>query len=111
MAIGRVWSRCIPLLALAACRPSTPPDEPDVVVIESIDAAAIRDSGDTSACGVFCAHLAMPEPPCREATGACIPTCRLGTRPDLAIIPAEQIECVSRATNREEIRACGAFCR
>lgn len=96
------------LLALAACRPLPLPDEPDVVFVAT-DASAMRDAGpDASPCALFCAHLAQPDPPCREAIAPCIPACDLGVRRGL--ISLDDVACVSHANGRSELRTCGRFC-
>lgn len=96
------------LLALAACRPSALPDEPPIVIVDT-DARSLRDAGpDASACAILCAHLAAPEPPCREANGACLPACDLAVRRGLLSLAA--LTCVSRVGTRSEFQMCGAFC-
>lgn len=97
------------LLALAACKPLPLPDEPDVVIVAT-DASAMRDAGpEASACAVFCAHLAAPEPPCREAIAQCVPTCDLGVHDHL--LSDRAVDCVAHANGRAELQTCGAFCR
>lgn len=96
------------LLALAACKPLPLPDEPDVVIVAT-DAGSLRDAGpDASPCAVFCAHLAAPEPPCREANGACLPACDLAVRRGL--LSPDTLTCVARAGSRHELQMCGALC-
>lgn len=95
--------------AASGCRPSLPPDEPDVVIVAT-DAAALRDAGpDASPCAVFCAHLAAPEPPCREAIAQCIPACDLALRKGL--LADRDVDCVGHASGRAELQTCGRFCR
>ncbi len=99
----------VALLALAACKPLPVPDEPDVVIVSSIDASTLRDAGpDASPCALFCAHLAAPEPPCREAIAPCIPACeRAMVR---GLLSLDDVACVSHANGRAEIQTCGRFC-
>ncbi len=95
------------LLALTACR-TMPPDEPPIVIVET-DASTLRDAGtDASACALFCAHLAAPEPPCREAIAPCVPACDLALRRGL--LSFDDVDCVSHAVGRAELQTCGRFC-